>query len=1204
MEGEGRTIIVCGVPLGIEEKRLTDKLCIHFLRKRHGGGEISSIALPKSTPGCALITFEDSEVAQRVVECGKHILSVDDKTFELTVSLFCKEVDPDEVFLRIAVTVDYSRLPLGKLAVSSLRQNFPDVHFSFVAQKEHCNMKGRFSEVQALITQLLSLIDPKASVATCSPGTEGSVDTASPKGKSSSADEPVYHLTGKERQMETGYAGQSSSQDLKSLVNSERSHYADQALESYREGDEVTGSQSQEALLEEYFLVMDSDIFRYLRQHCGEQYQHILSQHGVEAVEVCTQDITTVYLQVGAEAAGQEVKHLKQVQGKLGRLYQEKEAQLRKELLPKEVIATESLQQSIKALEQRLPKLLLSQDKTHIYIVGSGSDVSEAKQFLLDMRGTEDGSRLGKAGYTKPLVRDDSDSLFLPSTSTKPLVGHNRDSLFLPSTSTSTSASVCAGSIFDEREIDMVHKSYRKDKIEAGKEYKLNARFMEEGSKTPRDDKLGSDLGGTTALRDAQKDFLFTASKTLDNRHRLATGPVLGSGGLGVAEYSLRDQQELNQTGNDLFLRRPGPLYSTSVESKYLSVPTSTVLPSKPMQFAYTKSTVYHMDLETKKAEIPPPGLGGQSQLRRVNSFSGRVRPTQDPKESTIPGGSQGKTNRARTSSLSDSIADTKEVYSVAVLVPVSVWLYMKDCYIRQIENITTDLHVKESMSGSSVTLHLRGADSARVGLCQKELRNLVAIVTTDFCTKELSLAKLGVTNPKDESLEVSCMELQSTFDKVKILPMTKSIFIMGPNQLCGQVVSKLMEVFHSGMEGKEEMEENVDRTASTSLPCENQTATPKTVTDYTKDLGTASGNQNLLKENIVQTTSLVSVDVPQYSTDKHMGGELGANSRRKDNLQEKDSRQRENKHDSRARREGGSQSEEEKDPMLKLGMGWTMSRVSLGTETSLTQPTEAAPKVIVPKDSGSISLPNLAYPTEKAMVPKIESNPKPYMITYLPPSSEGRESSEGKGPRHQGASVSEQTQGKNQTQEDKGQSCLCGASRSSILRMACGIACCPECLYVHACCKVCPEAEELRGIKGTMSFTEMCISLSGHIKDTTVKIAYVIPDGIQGKDHPNPGAPFHGDVFHAYLPLNRQTRKLLPQLKRAFDEGLTFTVTEGHAGGRVTWGSIPHKTKMNEGKSKNGYPDSSFLSRLTEALKSLGIEEEDPAKAQVKIKN
>lgn len=61
MEGDGQTVRVCGLPTDIEEEKLTDKLYIHFLRQRNGGGEIASVIIPKVHPGCALITFEDSK---------------------------------------------------------------------------------------------------------------------------------------------------------------------------------------------------------------------------------------------------------------------------------------------------------------------------------------------------------------------------------------------------------------------------------------------------------------------------------------------------------------------------------------------------------------------------------------------------------------------------------------------------------------------------------------------------------------------------------------------------------------------------------------------------------------------------------------------------------------------------------------------------------------------------------------------------------------------------------------------------------------------------------------------------------------------------------------------------------------------------------------------------------------------------------------
>lgn len=57
----GRTVRVSGLPANIEDDRLRDKLYIHFLRTRNGGGEIDSVTIVEATPNSALITFEDSK---------------------------------------------------------------------------------------------------------------------------------------------------------------------------------------------------------------------------------------------------------------------------------------------------------------------------------------------------------------------------------------------------------------------------------------------------------------------------------------------------------------------------------------------------------------------------------------------------------------------------------------------------------------------------------------------------------------------------------------------------------------------------------------------------------------------------------------------------------------------------------------------------------------------------------------------------------------------------------------------------------------------------------------------------------------------------------------------------------------------------------------------------------------------------------------
>ena len=61
MAERGRTVRVSGLPADIEDERLRDKLIIHFLRARNGGGEIDSVTIAKATPVSALITFESGE---------------------------------------------------------------------------------------------------------------------------------------------------------------------------------------------------------------------------------------------------------------------------------------------------------------------------------------------------------------------------------------------------------------------------------------------------------------------------------------------------------------------------------------------------------------------------------------------------------------------------------------------------------------------------------------------------------------------------------------------------------------------------------------------------------------------------------------------------------------------------------------------------------------------------------------------------------------------------------------------------------------------------------------------------------------------------------------------------------------------------------------------------------------------------------------
>lgn len=126
------------------------------------------------------------------------------------------------------------------------------------------------------------------------------------------------------------------------------------------------------------------------------------------------------------------------------------------------------------------------------------------------------------------------------------------------------------------------------------------------------------------------------------------------------------------------------------------------------------------------------------------------------------------------------------------------------------------------------------------------------------------------------------------------------------------------------------------------------------------------------------------------------------------------------------------------------------------------------------------------------------------------------------------------------------------------------------------------------------MTYTLQNESLPGHEGWGTIVIYYSFKDGIQTKEHPNPGKAYSGTQRVAYLPDNAEGRKVLDLLRKAFEQRLTFTVGDSRVLGIsdvVTWNDIHHKTAKFGGPAKFGYPDPDYLKRVKEELKSKGIE-------------
>ncbi|XP_031156017.1 E3 ubiquitin-protein ligase DTX3L1 [Sander lucioperca] len=127
---------------------------------------------------------------------------------------------------------------------------------------------------------------------------------------------------------------------------------------------------------------------------------------------------------------------------------------------------------------------------------------------------------------------------------------------------------------------------------------------------------------------------------------------------------------------------------------------------------------------------------------------------------------------------------------------------------------------------------------------------------------------------------------------------------------------------------------------------------------------------------------------------------------------------------------------------------------------------------------------------------------------------------------------------------------------------------------------------------QGQMTWVILHRDLPGFPDDNTIQINYIFPDGIQTEKQPHPGHPYAGLRLCAYLPDNREGRRVLKLLEKAFNQQLLFTVATNKDGkDTVTTASVPLKTQPDGGSRVDGYPDSDYLKTVRKLLRDKGIE-------------
>ncbi|KAL7860600.1 hypothetical protein AOLI_G00169490 [Acnodon oligacanthus] len=1122
MAEEGRSLCVRGLPADLEPERLADKLHIHFLRSRNGGGEITAVSI-KSADRFAIVTFEENRVAHDVLSHCPHILEVDGVQYELSLSFPGQESALlNKVILDMSMTIDYSQLPLGEETVKKLCAKYPGLHVQFIRPQRHCTLYGLYSEVQAFVSQLVELL--------------GDADPlgAEQQGESRQADVPCGHHVGGLCSL---YRAVKASERIQNPGQKEKSVDLSQA-----QGDSAEEADwTDEADVETLSLIMEADVFEYLRSR-SEQYKRILLSHGAHVVDVTSDGVTTLYLQSDTKVRTGSVaeNHMKQACKELSQLYQKVESNLRRVQIQWSTLGLRGGNtQAFKELQLLLPKVLLSYDQTHIYVVGESNDVSEAKQILL----LGSGSGMGLSPTSK------------------------KGSSLLPSQSNSYSPTSESGTIRMAEErgetrtvAPKTSMSGAERKGKGGEEYKLAARFKNSEMGLPGFNP--GERGRSRELQDLSTNMnMLTLASSFESRSSLGTAGTVNGDKAGVATVSTLRVMGANHTEEDVLFQKKDPLsfvipfktsgpISTKVGGTNSSESTSKLTPVVKALPSTSRTALSGLDTHTLAAlgTMSTP----RSPLKRANSFSGRPSPKQQAQKTVKTGFSEANKIHNSNSFSSGKPLEEPTVILVSreVIVSTVMWTYMKEAYRSHLDTLISDLQVTESLTDKDeVRVVLKGSELTKIEEHQVKLQKLIGMIASDFCVQELRLADLGVTEC-NEVFKACCSKIRSHFSKISLRRAKETVLLIGPKPLCTQASEMLKDEFISHVSNSVP---HVDSFTHQGALDQSQTSVSADQIRFQRQI-----RQNQTKDD--------AGSLEGYSTNQ-------------------------------ALRHMTSQSE-----------SWNVSSIQ-----SPKQKPSGKEKNGTPGDLGIFKTGILqSQPSERneALLGLRDDWPKP------PPLQKKQKTT---------TTTLKQT---NLQVRNKSETCVCGDNCAHVVHTSCGVFLCPLCLPLHAECTVCSKEkapkepsqkmlghqlqeehnpEELtgkeaskqrkqaQGIQGTMRYVELPLSLQGHSRCTTAKIIYCIPDGFQGEEHPNPGAPFQGHQFEAYLPLSSKGRSLLPCLEKAFKQGLTFKVcpdkTSPGRRARIDWGRIPHKTRMDGGKSGNGYPDSAYLNNLSEALKACGIE-------------
>lgn len=1068
---ERKRLRVDGIPTDIPAGRARDKLTIHFLRSRNGGGEVENIDIIQGNPTYAIVTFEDDGVVEGVLKIKDHLLRVNDKIYNLAVSEVTGKLELEEVFQKLSLTVNYKKFPQScRSFLKNLPQTHKDVKLDIDEKSMTCIIGGPYAVIQTLAQDILSKLE-----------IGGTKEISSDTRRKTKSERLKDH---------------SDPQDIPQVLDQRSAPvYGSAKEEKY-----LQKTESLEQLQEPF--VWDSDIFKYIQKFHSLEFQEIQEKYYVLAVDEGSEEITTIYLQT-LNGGKNPLADLRAARSRLTGLYQGLELLLRKEQIDKrEVYGDQDFHRLlIRDLQKLYPMLLCHDDDRFLYLIGNGVDVAHGKQYIsdLNLKLARPSSYLDtqfKASGTSSMSEGGSYSLS-PTYRHESRVGSRIAASFnMPTTLSSLSP-----------------KGH------------IDERYLVSNSPS----KLGDPPNDRTSLIPAMTSDLYKNE-----------------------EFSLSQPDEKSESKTMPSLKRRDVLPALKTGREDLRPSRATSKPSgpmKPVQFTKASSELPYsslVDVNLPSADFKLP----EGRLRRSNSLS-RV--------------------YSKESAPSDQQSDPL-IFKDEVVVTDQLWHYIKQVHKSDIDSWCSELVLtEEEKQSGKLTLQLKATNKSVLTLAKERIQLLCWKEDISVASSCLEYAALGVQGPDDIALVEWCDLFRKCSKKLCVKLEKDKLVLLYPKEIQERVL--------------EECSQHLERKTR------DETTTDDAQSSHPRDKLEFSGS-NMAEDYLTDLKNSTSHLQPFYLGDEETS-------------QTNNSRAGKGQGDLKYSPVGGT------DPF---------QGITHKTKTFFDNPVPAS------LDDNSARLqgrqdffedPKNSSASEKFQMDFYASRkPLENVLTDVRTYDHSSYSSEiTQGSNYSPTNVQNQTHlepyGDQGTATEVHSSSIsrlrvpavgqesgimdsicvqCGTSDKTI-KTSSGQNLCVNCYTKSYKSALKDTANGKAIIRASMTHTSMSLQLPGHEKYTSLKIIYEVSGGVQGAEDPQPGCQYQGGRFEAYLPDNREGKKLLSLLTKALDAGLIFHIKSFETGEKVTWYKIPHKTSPDGGKPKNGYPDLSYIKATIALLKEYGIE-------------